>query len=290
VRFRKDEDLPPAAVAINSPHDVDARFGRKRGQGWTGYKAHLTETCEEDAPHLITDVQTTPATTADSDVLPQVHQDEQARDLLPGQHVVDSGYVDAELLVESQQQYGIDLCGPPRANVQWQAQAQGGFSAGDFAIDWAARQATCPGGKTSRRWHEGMDSYQNPLLTISFSNRECGECSLRPQCTRSQSNGRSIAVRPQAQHEALMRARQREGTAAFRQEYAARAGVEGTVSQAVRRCDLRHARYVGMAKTHLQHVLTAASINFVRAAAWLRETPLARTREAAFLRLSPQAA
>ncbi|HAX84998.1 MAG TPA: hypothetical protein DCY91_01770 [Cyanobacteria bacterium UBA11370] len=39
----------------------------------------------------------------------------------------------------------------------------------------------------------------------------------------------------------------------------ARAGVEGTISQAVGAFGLRHCRYLGLAKTHLQHIATAAA-------------------------------
>ena len=61
--------------------------------------------------------------------------------------------------------------------------------------------------------------------------------------------------------------------------------MEGTHSQGVRRCGLRRSRYIGLAKTHLQHVFTAAALNFVRVAEWLAETPLAETRKSPFLKL-----
>src|SRR5439155_19800205 len=139
--------------------------------------------------------------------------------------------------VESRQQYGVDLYGPTRGNAQWQAR-EGGFTALDFRIDWAARKATCPIGRQSRRWNEGTDSSGNPLVWISFARRDCEACLYRLQCTRAQTNGRTVAVRPQEQHTALVAAREREKTEAFRRTYAQRAGVEGTVSQSVSRCDL----------------------------------------------------
>ena len=287
LRWRRDDELPPAARAINSPYDVEARWGRKGGLGWTGYKVHLTETCEPDAPHLITDVQTTPATTADTTVVPTVHSALAERELTPATHLVDAGYVDAELLVDSQERQ-IDLCGPTRGNSHWQAR-ESGFTALDFQIDWEAHRATCPGGRQSHRWHEGKDPWGNPLIAIAFAGRDCQACARRPQCTRAVANGRTLSVRPQPQHAALQAARQREGTAAFRETYAARAGVEGTVSQGVHRCGLRRCRYIGAAKTRLQHLFTAAGLNLTRAAAWLLEPRLARTRQSAFIRLVAQA-
>ncbi|HET7519686.1 MAG TPA: transposase, partial [Actinomycetes bacterium] len=93
LRWRGKGELPPGALAIGSPYDTQARYGIKRGVGWRGYKAHFTETCEPDRPHLITHVATTDASTSDLDTVPDRHRDLAARDLLPDTHLVDSGYV-----------------------------------------------------------------------------------------------------------------------------------------------------------------------------------------------------
>jgi len=61
--------------------------------------------------------------------------------------------------------------------------------------------------------------------------------------------------------------------------------VEGTISQSVRACGLRRSRYAGQAKTHLDHVLTAAALNCWRLSDWLAEAPRATTRRALFVRL-----
>jgi transposase len=48
LRWRKAGNLPPAGVAICSPHDVEARYSQKRQTEWVGYKVHLTETWGSD--------------------------------------------------------------------------------------------------------------------------------------------------------------------------------------------------------------------------------------------------
>jgi transposase len=63
---------------------------------------HLTETCDTGKPDLITQIITTPATTPDCVMGPTIVHDLAAHDLLPGTHLLDSGYVDAELLVTAQ--------------------------------------------------------------------------------------------------------------------------------------------------------------------------------------------
>jgi transposase len=75
---------------------------------------------------------------------------------------------------------------------------------------------------------------------------------------------RTVTVRIKEHHEALKIARERERTDDFLALYAKRAGIEGTILRSVRTCGVRRSRYVGQAKTHLQHLLTAVSINFLR--------------------------
>ena len=77
----------------------------------------------------------------------------------------------------------------------------------------------------------------------------------------------------------------------WRDRYGKRAGIEGTLSQAVRAFGLRRCRYLGLAKTKLQHVFTAIAINVVRVDAWLTGQPIAKTRRSAFASLQqPMAA
>ncbi len=109
VQLRTEKDGPPHAKRIFSPYETEARKSTKRSTSWTGYKVHLTETCEEDLPHLITHVETTVATTQDPTVFPSIHQALAEKEILPQQHLVDLGYTSAQLIVSSQKQYDIDL-------------------------------------------------------------------------------------------------------------------------------------------------------------------------------------
>ena len=74
-----------------------------------------------------------------------------------------------------------------------------------------------------------------------------------------------------SQHSCMQR--EREVTAEFKKRYAARAGIEGTFSQADRVVGLRRTRYIGLAKTHLQHVVTAAATTVLRLVAWFESCP-----------------
>jgi transposase len=201
-------------------------------------------------------------------------------------HIVDTGYVDASLLVESQRDYQIDLVGPTRRNHQWQASQQTGFDADHFLIDWQHQQATCPQGHTSISWTPAIDNRTNEVIKIKFSTTDCQGCPSRSLCTHSiRYTRRTVTIRPQEQYFALKQRRERETTKEFAQVYAKRAGIEGTISQGVRTMGLRRSRYIGQERTHLQHVATAAALNVIRSMAWFSGLPRAQTRRSAFARL-----
>lgn len=287
LRWRASEELPPGSQIINSPYDPDARYGHKRTTEWTGYKVHLTESCEQDAPHFITHVHTSAAPGPDYDALEPIHQALANKELLPAEHLVDAGYPDADALVSSQQQ-GIDLLGPVPSNQHWQQRAQEGFDIASFGLDWEAEVATCRQGQRSSKWSATHDTRGNPIVNIRFERKACAVCERRSQCTRSAKGARELTLRPKEQHQALQAARKRQHTTEFKASYAARAGIEGTLSEGVRVSELRRSRYVGRAKTHLHHILSAAAINLRRFGAWVADTPRSHTRTPAFIKLMVQ--
>ncbi len=80
----------------------------------------------------------------------RIHAALETKSLLPAQHIVDSGYMSAELLVDSQTQHGIDLLGPMRPDVRWQSHDEDTFDVTEFQIDWERHVVTCPMGKSSQ--------------------------------------------------------------------------------------------------------------------------------------------
>jgi transposase len=285
ARWRSNEDLPPSALLIQSPYDVEARFGLKRTTTWTGYKVHLTETCASDQPNLITCVQTTDATVPDTELLDPIHMHLAERDLLPSEHLVDAGYVDAGILVTAAMAHQVEIIGPVRADTNWQARQGQGFAAACFVIDWDAKCVHCPQGKRSASWKEHRDHLGHDVIDIAFGWADCKHCPVRSACTQKKHGSRTMKLLPQAQCLALYAARQRQQTPQFRERYVKRAGIEGTLSQGVRRSKMRRSRYIGLARTHLQHLLTATALNLIRAVAWLVKTPRATTRPSRFAAL-----
>jgi transposase len=289
IHQRKKGNLPPGRQRIISPYDIEARYSKKRSTTWCGYKVHLTETCEDDLPQVITNVETTPSTTQDVSVTETIHEHLEEKELLPEDHLVDAGYVDAGNLAESESDYGVNLLGPTRPDSSWQAKAGEGFDISSFVVDWEQEQVTCPQGCVSAGWFPNQDALGEPVILVRFARSDCRACPTRTKCTRARYESRTVQFRPKERHIALQKARQRQKTSEFWQAYARRSGVEGTVSQGTHRSGLRRARYVGLAKTHLQHVFTAVAINLVRVADWFGETKRSRTRVTRFAALAPAA-
>jgi transposase len=289
VRRRTEaEGIPPSVLFIRSPYDVEARYAKKHTTTWVGYEVHLTEDCEDDAPHLITHVETTPGPVADGDATPRIHQALPAKDLVPGRHLTDTGYLDAELLVDSHEEYGVVLVGPTRPDYRWQAQAGEGFAAGDFRVDWEGERVTCPEGRVSIGWTAAVDRGHNEVVKVKFSVKDCRVCPSKAKCT--QGKRRTVTLRPRQQYEALEAARGAR-TPRSSARSTPSGGAEGTVSHGVRTCGLRRSRYVGEAKTHLQRLATGTAINVIRISNWLLEKPREQTRTSAFARLmAPTAA
>ncbi len=218
--WRDRDDLPPSGERIASPFDLDARFSIKRETLWVGYKAHLTETCEQDAPHVITHVETTLGTVNDVIVVDPIHQDLAQKELLPDRHFVDGGYGSGKTISTSQSQYGVELYGPVRVDLRWQARQENAFDGSQFVIDWEKRQARCPAGRTSLHWRDDKVIRGQSLISIRFNPADCGPCPLRTRCTRNKIGARELVIRPEKAYLALQMARQRQLTAEFAQNYA----------------------------------------------------------------------
>jgi Transposase DDE domain len=292
-REASEHGLPPGRLQVISPYDLDARYCGKRGKGWPSYKVHITETCsraaDDDpgtgrpaAPNLITSVATTEATVPDVAMTGLVHDMLDAAGLLPGEHAVDAGYTSADLLLAARAR-GITLVGPLLADTSPQARA-GGYTIEAFTIDWEHQQVTCPQGTVSTIWSPCRQRGTEAIV-VRFATGTCQACPAKDMCTRSSRSGRQLSLRPREIHEAVIQARAAQTTSQWKARYNIRAGVEGTMRQATHVTGIRRARYLGLAKTRLEHNAAAAAVNLIRLDAWWTGQPLDRTRTSHFQRL-----
>lgn len=243
VQLIPAQALKPSAERFESPYDPEAHFATKRATEWRGYKVHFTEVCDADCPHLIINVKTTSAVVPDALVNREIHASLKSKGLSPATHLVDTGYVDMQWILESHKQDNIRVVGPARRDFHWQSQAEMGFALSDFSIDWEKKQVTCPAGQTAKNW--ATRSYQGKeKIRVRFQSKQCLKCSKKPLCTKAKRH-RAVMFPLREEYDALSAARLAVTTAEWQQEYNQRAGIEGTFSQAVRGYGLRRTRYKG---------------------------------------------
>jgi transposase len=296
------DGLPPGHLKIISPYDLDARYSIKRDTGWGGYKVHFTETCDAPAPratddgdgdvggrpqrgevpNLITNVATTTATVPDVAMTAPIHQQLADKNLTPAEHLVDSGYPSADIIVEAARLHGITLVSPMLLDHSAQARAGAGYDQASFTIDFDAEQATCPQGATSSSWSPARQR-DTDAIVVSWSTTTCKPCPAKALCTKG--SRRHLSIRPREEHQALADARARQTTDQWKTTYAARAGVEGTMRQTTHVTGIRTARYRGLPKTTLEHTIAATAINLIRLDAYWTGHPLDRTRTSHLTRL-----
>ncbi|WP_344014164.1 IS1182 family transposase [Streptomyces thermospinosisporus] len=290
VARRGPKDRPPGVMRLVTCYDLEARTGGKGDINWDGYKVHVTETCDPDTPHLVTSVLTTLASVSDARMAAPVHDELARRDLLPGEHWVDAGYANGGALTAARRDHQVDLHGPLKAVTVPHARGDAAFGQNAFTIDWDNQLVTCPNGVVSTQWAQRRSEEGLATIRVRFSPADCGTCPQLTKCVNSpRPRRREINLRPRDEYEELQQARKLQTTAAWKDRYNIRAGVEGTISQAVHACGLRRSRYRGLAKTSLQHQLTGAAVNLIRIDAWLTNTPRARTRISPLTALRPAA-
>jgi hypothetical protein len=234
-------------------------------------------------PNLITHVATTDATVTGNQMTGAIDDDPAARSLAPARHYLDSGYLSAALAGSELARHGIALIGPLLADTSAQARAGAGYARADFTIDYDSKTVTCPQGKTASSWTPCAQRGKEAIVA-TFAASDCGPCPARSLCTTSGKRRRQITILPRELAVAQAAARAAETTIPFQADYARRAGIEGTLHQAVSH-GARRARYRGLPKTRLDHVYMAVALNLLRLEAYWTGTPLDRRRTSHLARL-----
>jgi len=278
--LKETKELAPSRERIISPYDSEATFATKGNESWEGYKVQISETCDQDQPHLITSIFTTGATVTDVEVGSIIHEYLVERDLKPEESLVDGGYISANFL-SSSKDLGIEVTGPDFETGSWQSQVVGGLTIDKFQINWEEKYAECPAGKRSISWRAG-EKDGKPISTARFAKKDCHSCAFQINCTRAKSSGRTLKLYAQKIHEIHQKMRLKFKNPTNKLRYQLRAGIESTISQGVRRYGLRNCRYRGLEKSTLQHTLTGVAVNLQRLVSWWTEggRPKPRSRTA----------
>lgn len=246
---------------IQTPHDPEARYSRKRKFEWLGDKVQVTETDDEGYPHIITDIVATDSNQTDYEELPLIQARLIERQCKPGEHYVDAGYMSGPNLAHSQD-LEIELIGPLPEVVTPQDLLPDGITQAQFQMDPIKKIATCPQGHQAR----------NPSLVVNtwnfhFPAKVCAACPLRTRCCTGK-GGRSVGMN--IHYDLVQAARIRQKSKDFKQDYHQhRSGVEGSLSALVRGHGMRVSRYIGHKKRNVQAIFTGCAADLKRTARWL---------------------
>lgn len=190
-----------------------------------------SETCDEQTPHLITHVMTTPANVGDAKCTAAIQQALADKAIAPAIHLADASYIAGDLLVQSQSQHQITLVGPVRDSARWQHHVEGAYALDQFTFDWDNQTAYCPQGHASKSCYPFEKDNGYAYIRVVFDKKDCSPCLERARCTRAQdtSRPRSLQLQPQPQQEAIHRMRTYLASDEGKQLYNQRAGIEGTL-------------------------------------------------------------
>jgi hypothetical protein len=256
--FIRSDDAEPVPLAaeerppdhIVTPHEPEARVGKKGSKLWTGDKVHIVETADEDRPNFIVDVISTDPRVEDSTMTEQIAQ--RVRFAAPGADTLlgDGGYASAEN-TKVCAALGLDLISRPRPGNN-----RGLLPASEFNIDVARQVAICPAGHRSTLWQVRESS-----LRICFPTAACASCPRREECT---TNTRGRSLRLSLNYEQLQLDRARASRPEYAKLYSRRAPIEATISHLVHRCGLRRSRYRGDPGRAFHALMAAAALNVRR--------------------------
>jgi hypothetical protein len=257
---------PPKEISsgsLQNPSDPDAGYSGHKGQG---YQAQVMETYVpkkdgDDAPlRLLTHITVEPAHISDAHALLPAIEGAKALGLSPKEVLADSLY-GSEKNVEKAAEMGTELVAPVPGGEK---KSKSSFlSAFTFTED--GKVTSCPAGKAPIK-DEAVGNHREVLFGVS----DCLGCPKREECPiKSVREGYGFSY--DKKQVKMARRRAAEKTAAFKDRYRHRSGVESTMSAFDRLTGVKHLRVRGLEAVRFAVMLKAVGVNLYRAAAaWKR--------------------
>lgn len=244
--------------SLQNPSDPDAGYSGHKGQG---YSTQVMETYSEKKDgatlNLITHVDVTPANISDAEAVIEALASVGGKEISPAVLLVDSLYGGDENR-QIAEYVGAELVSPVMGQPE-----KSGIKLSDFTYAETGEVIRCPEGQTPIRCGQGEGT---DYRTAAFAAGTCQACPRREECPVRDGKKRfTLHFKEKAVRSSIRRAL--EETAAFRDRYRFRSGIEATMSQLDRRTGLKHLRVRGLAAVRYCAKLKAAGLNIIRAAA-----------------------
>jgi len=225
VAAKQNEDL--SASSLQSPDDLEATYRKKRGTGYQGYTANLTETCDpENELQLITKVQVAPNNVDDTQLLAEALPDLKERTDLDTLYT-DGGYGSPEIddaMAENQvEQVQTAIRGRKPSSEK--------LHLSDFEIKQTEAgkptQITCPNDQTV----EVQTSSQRKSFVAHFELDDCQACPYAQVCSAKPGKRDPRRHLRFTQAQANVAQRRKRSQIHLEDGRNLRAGVEATVRQ-----------------------------------------------------------
>jgi hypothetical protein len=253
-----------ASDSLQNPSDADATYDGHKGKGYQTQVAETYSTCKEADQrrfNIITHIEVEPAHKSDAHaVVPYLDQTEK-RGVSPSQVLADSLYGSdsntEEALKRKVELVAPVMGGPPSSDT---------ITLADFTLTEKDAVTACPAGHAPKQMKKKGDR-----LAAVFCVELCEQCPKKAECpVKDGKRGRYLRYNSKVAR--LARRRAVEKTAAFREKYRFRSGVEATMSEFDRRTGVKHLRVRGLAAVRFSVFLKATGLNILRAAAFRAQT------------------
>jgi hypothetical protein len=223
LRAKAGEEL--SASSLQSPDDWEATYRQKRGQGYVGYVANVTETCHPENPfQLIVKVQTEPNTTDDAAMLATALPELKARTGVDEMNA-DGGYNGAAADDALREQH-VQLV---QTAIRGRQPAEDRVGLDDFVwqmdADGRPQQVTCPQGQQA----PVTSGRKAQRYRAAFDARGCARCAQRAQCPVAPLKGDTENVLRFAQQNVDVALRRQRCAEARANPHNLRAAIEATV-------------------------------------------------------------
>ena len=262
-----DRDDPKAGDKVVSAHDPDARCGMHCGF----YDGYLLDVSMDADSEILTALNVLPANGDEGgDAAQLIRQEEAAQgNDVQGMSIDGAGYR-GDVLRELTDPDGlnVEVFTPPRERVPLTV-----FGPEQFALGADGKTLTCPAGQTTTQHERNAHGTGEKFR---FAKKQCSGCALRKQCLADpKTKGRTVVKNDyEAEYKAAQAKARTPEYAKVRKQHPA---IERKLSELVRRHDLRHAGYRGLAKVLRQGWLTALVVNLKRLVRLLVPTDPDRT-------------
>ncbi len=249
---KPNKDVP--SDSLQNPSDPDAGYSGHKGKG---YSVQVMETYNDkkSAEHLslLTHIAVKSADNSDAHALIPALEQTKSQGMKPDEVLADTLYGSDDNVVDAKKKHGIEVLAPLKNHPE-------GLSLTDFTLDDFGHILECPQGK-----HPFKMRFKK-RFSASFAVSDCRDCDQQKQCPVS--FGKKAAYMRYTRKDVRMcKRRCYERSAAFRDRYRFRAGVEATMSEYDRVTGVKKLRVRGGAAVTFAVFMKAIGINIKRAAA-----------------------